>query len=78
MPIKTIKKGGEKMAKGVLDKIALVLVIIGAINWGLYGLFSLDLVALVFGGIQILATIVYILVAVSGLYLIKDLMAKKK
>ena len=33
----------------VIDKIALVLIIIGAINWGLIALFELDLVALIFG-----------------------------
>jgi uncharacterized membrane protein YuzA (DUF378 family) len=58
------------MEKNVLDWIAIVLVIIGAVNWGLVGLFSLDLVQLVLGSIPILAKIVYILVGLSGLYLI--------
>ena len=34
----------------VLDRIALILVVIGALNWGVIGLFGLDLVAFVFGG----------------------------
>lgn len=54
----------------VLDWIALVLVIIGAINWGLVGLFRLDLVAAIFGSMSILSRIVYDLVGLSGIYLI--------
>ena len=38
----------------VIDKIALVLIIIGAINWGLIGLFSFDLVATIFGDMTII------------------------
>jgi hypothetical protein len=59
------------MAKmGTLDWIAMILVIIGAVNWGLVGLLQLDLVDKILGGIPILAKIVYILVGLSGLYLI--------
>lgn len=58
------------MEKTILDWIALVLVIIGGLNWGLVGLFNLDLVELVFGSIAVLANIVYILVGLSALYLI--------
>jgi uncharacterized membrane protein YuzA (DUF378 family) len=54
----------------VLDWIALVLVIIGAINWGLVGLFSFDLVAAIFGSMAILSRIVYDLVGLAGIYLI--------
>jgi len=57
------------MAKSVLDWIALVLVIIGGLNWGLFGLFKFDLVATIFGD-SIIATIVYVLVGVSAVYLI--------
>jgi uncharacterized membrane protein YuzA (DUF378 family) len=55
----------------MLDKIALVLVIIGAINWGLVGLFQFDLVAFLFGGTDaMLSRVVYTLVALSGLWCI--------
>ncbi len=55
----------------ILDRIALFLVIIGAVNWGSIGLFGFDLVAWVFGGQgEILSRIVYTLVAVSGIWLI--------
>ncbi|HIV75477.1 MAG TPA: DUF378 domain-containing protein [Candidatus Pseudogracilibacillus intestinigallinarum] len=49
--------------------LALILVIIGAINWGLIGLFQFDLVASIFGGQgAILSRIIYALVGLSGLY----------
>lgn len=56
-----------------LRSLALTLVIVGAINWGLVGLFNFDLVNAVFGGNttyapSMLSRIVYILVALSGLY----------
>ena len=52
-----------------LNLITLLLVIVGAINWGLMGLFQLDLVATLFGGPQAaLSRIVYILVGLSGAY----------
>ncbi len=55
----------------VIDKIALVLIIIGAINWGLIAAFKLDLVALLFGEMTVLSRIVYGLVGISGLWGIK-------
>ena len=55
----------------VIDKIALVLIIIGAINWGLIALFELDIVALLFGEMTIVSRIVYGLVGLSGLWGIK-------
>lgn len=57
------------MDKNTLDWIALVLVIIGGLNWGLVGLFKFDLVAAIFGA-SIVATIVYVLVGLSALYMI--------
>ena len=55
----------------VIDTIALVLIIIGAINWGLIGLFSFNLVDAIFGSISIISRIIYILVGISGLWGIK-------
>lgn len=51
-----------------LDYIALILVIIGAINWGLIGFFGLDLVAFLFGSMSVISRIVYALVGICGLY----------
>lgn len=59
-----------------LKRIAFILVIIGAINWGLIGLFQFDLVAAIFGGQQaMLSRIIYTLVGLSGLYLFIALFA---
>ena len=58
------------MEGSTLDMIAMIFVLIGGINWGLYGLFQqMDLVALIFGSIPILATIVYALIGLFALYL---------
>ena len=55
----------------MLDKISLVLVIIGALNWGSIGLFHFDIVAWIFGGQgAILSRIVYTLVALAGIWCI--------
>ena len=51
----------------ILKIITFVLVLIGAINWGLVGAFGIDLVALIFGYMTLLARIVYILVGVSAI-----------
>lgn len=57
-----------------LQIIGLLLVIVGAINWGLIGLFDFNLVALLFGGAESMITkVVYILVGISGLLSIKNL-----
>ena len=50
-----------------LDKLALLLTIVGAVNWGAIGLFSLDLVALIFGNMSLFSRIIYSLVGAAGL-----------
>jgi len=56
---------------GVMNKFALILVIIGAINWGSISLFQFDFVAAIFGGqSMLLSRIVYGLVGLAGLYCI--------
>ena len=54
-----------------LDCILLTVAIIGALNWGLIGLFQFNLVAFLFGTMTLLSRIVYGLVGLSGIYLIK-------
>lgn len=52
-----------------LDWIALTLIVIGAINWGLVGFFQFDLIATLFGGMQgWFSRIIYALVGIAGLY----------
>ena len=55
----------------VIHTIALILIIIGAINWGLVGIFNFNLVEAIFGGISAITRIIYILVGISGLWGIK-------
>lgn len=57
------------MARTPLDRLALVLVIIGALNWLLVGLFRYDLVAGIFGGsTSFVSRTIYTLVGLAGLY----------
>ncbi len=60
----------------VIDKIALVLITIGAINWGLIGIFKFDLVATLFGEMSVFTRIVYTLVGISGIWGIKMIFDK--
>lgn len=60
----------------ILDTIALLLVIIGAINWGLIGFFQFDLVAAIFGDMSTFSRIIYSLIGIAGLYSI-SFFAKK-
>ena len=55
--------GGE-----TVKTTALILMIIGAINWGLIGLFEFNLVDAIFGDMSLISRIIYILVGIAGLY----------
>ena len=55
----------------IIDTIALILIIIGAINWGLIGIFQFNLVETIFGGFNAIARIIYTLVGIAGLWGIK-------
>ena len=57
----------------ILTKAALLLVIIGALNWGLVGLFSWNLVAAIFGEMTFLSRLIYILVGASAIWLMVDM-----
>ena len=52
------------------DNTALTLVIIGALNWLLVGIFKLDIVAVIFGNLTWISRIIYALVGICGLYLL--------
>ena len=61
-----------------LDRIALLLVIIGALNWGSIGLFQFDLVAWIGGGMDgLLARIIYTVVAIAGVWCISLLFRQR-
>lgn len=53
-----------------IDWIALILAIIGGLNWGLVGLFDLNVVSAIFASVPVIATIIYVLVGISALYLL--------
>ena len=59
------------MKNTALDATALTLSIIGAVNWGLIGLFKFDLVAFLFGSMTLLSRIIYTIVGICGIYLIR-------
>lgn len=58
------------MGNKFIDGTALTIVIVGAINWLLIGLFRFDLVAFIFGNMNWLSRIIYAIVGLCGLYLI--------
>jgi len=53
-----------------IDWVALILAAVGAINWGLIGLFGFNLVSAIFGGAPFLESLIYIVVGLAGLWLI--------
>lgn len=62
-----------------VDRLAIIFVIIGALNWGLIGLFQFDLVATLFGGAEsIVSRIVYTLIGLLGVYAIKFLFTDRE
>lgn len=63
-------KGDSNMGNKLLNCLALTLVIIGAINWGLIGFFNFNLVSLIFGNMTWLSRIIYALVGICGIYLL--------
>lgn len=65
------------MGKGTLSWIAVILLIIGGLNWGLVGIFQWDLVAAIFGAMSTVARIIYALVGVAALYKIGYLISMK-
>jgi uncharacterized membrane protein YuzA (DUF378 family) len=60
------QKGGIQLK--TVDYIALVLVVIGAINWGLIGFFGFDLVRVIFGDMTLISRILYSVIGIAGLY----------
>jgi len=59
-----------------LHNVAMALVIVGALNWGLAGALNFNLVTAIFGSVAWLERVIYILVGLSGLFMIPGLMGK--
>lgn len=56
--------------RSILNWIALILLVVGGLNWGLVGLFQLNLVSAIFGGAVWLERLIYILVGVAAIYVL--------
>ncbi len=54
----------------ILKKIAYVLLIIGGLNWGIYGLSSYDLVHVLFNSVPMIASLIYVLIGISAVYIL--------
>ena len=62
----------------ILDRISLILTIVGALNWGSIGLFQFDIVAWIFGGSDaLLARIIYTVIALAGIWCISLLFRQR-
>ena len=62
-----------------MDRFSLLLVIIGAINWGLVGLFQFDLIAFLFGGqAALVSRVLYTIVGAAGLWSISMLFSPRE
>ena len=61
----------------IADTIALILVIIGSLNWGAIGLFGVDVVSSIFGAGSMIARIIFSLVGIAGLWTITILFKEK-
>ncbi len=53
-----------------LDIVAIILLVIGGLNWALVGIFNFDLVAAIFGDMSVVSRIVYVVVGLSAIYLL--------
>ena len=63
----------------ILDWIAKILVIIGGLNWGLIGVFQLDLVAIIFNGSDsMISRVIYTLVGLSAVWMLYKMFGKKQ
>ena len=61
-------KGDIFMRRNWLDVLALLLVIIGGINWGLVGFFKFDLVSFIFGDMSMITRIIFAIVGLAAIY----------
>lgn len=56
------------MKRNWLDVLALILIIIGGLNWGLVGFFKFDLVSFIFGDMSIITRIIFAIVGIAAIY----------
>ncbi|WP_394282932.1 DUF378 domain-containing protein [Frisingicoccus sp.] len=58
----------EILERNWLDVVSLILIIIGAINWGLIGFFNLDLISMIFGTMSMITRTIFAVVGIAGIY----------
>ena len=58
--------------------VAVLLLVVGGINWGLVGLLNFDLVATIFGAMSIISRVVYVVVGLSAVYVLAVKYSEKK
>ncbi|HEY4541561.1 MAG TPA: DUF378 domain-containing protein [Noviherbaspirillum sp.] len=63
-----IHSRSDTRTMSAVDWIAMILLIVGGLNWGLVGLFNFDLVATLFGEMSAISRVIYVLVGLSALY----------
>ena len=69
----------QERGETMLDRICLALIIVGALNWGLVGLFSFDLVAWLFGSsAALMSRIIYTVIALAGVWCISLLFRERE
>ena len=56
------------MERNWLDVVSIILIIIGAVNWGLIGFFNLDVVSAIFGNMSMITRIIFAVVGIAGIY----------
>ena len=64
------------MKKDPLGMLAMILLVVGGLNWGLVGLLDLDLVAMLFGEMTVISRVVYSLVGLSAVYSLIGMLSK--
>lgn len=60
----------------VFDWVALILLVIGGVNWGMIGIFNVDLVSMLFGVMTILTRIIFVMVGLAAIHTVYILAAK--
>ena len=58
----------EILERNWLDVVSLILIITGAINWGLIGFFNLDLISMIFGTMSMITRTIFAVVGIAGIY----------
>jgi hypothetical protein len=77
-PAKKNKDIFMKKRLGFIDGLAIIIVIIGALNWGFIGLFNYDVIATVLGEMNILTRVAYMIIGLAGLWTIFAFMKKRR